>query len=162
MERVISKVELKADDIALAFLLDRRLFEGGWEQIFEGEIIGVIESGAFVHFGGSFEGYIPARNLPGEYYAQSEWGTALVGRRTGRRFRLGDGVSVRVERVDCLTGKVELSLAEAPPDDGEGEVATKAAHSAARAGAHAARAKQTPATNRRRRTRAGAQPHTPR
>jgi ribonuclease R len=155
MERVISKVELKADDIALAFLLDRRLFEGGWEQIFEGEIIGVIESGAFVHFGGSFEGYVPARNLPGEYYAQSEWGTALVGRRSGRRFRLGDPVNVRVERVDCLTGKVELSLAEAPPDDG-------AADETSSRQAGAVRAKRAPTTNRRRRTPAGAQPRGPR
>ena len=45
MERVVSKLELKADDIALAFfLLDTDLQEHGWETVFDGEIIGMIEA----------------------------------------------------------------------------------------------------------------------
>jgi ribonuclease R len=117
MERTIAKLELTADDIALAFLLERRLAESGWDEVFEGEIIGVIESGLFVHFGGSFEGYLPARALPGDFHAQSEYGTALVGRRTGRRFRLGDAVRVRAVRVDRVTGKVEVALVDALAED---------------------------------------------
>ena len=31
-------IERDADDICLAFLLEQRLFEGGWEQRFEGEV----------------------------------------------------------------------------------------------------------------------------
>ena len=34
MERTIAKLELIADDIALAFLLHDRLYESGWEQVF--------------------------------------------------------------------------------------------------------------------------------
>jgi ribonuclease R len=49
MERTIAKIELKADDIALAFLLERRLHEDGWESEFAGEIVGLIGAGAFVH-----------------------------------------------------------------------------------------------------------------
>ena len=38
-------------------------------------------------------------------------GTALEGRRSGRRYRLGDPIKVRVEKIDRSDGKVELSLA---------------------------------------------------
>ena len=100
MERTIAKLELTADDIALAFLLERRLHDEGWDSEFEGEIVGLIGGGAFVHFGGSFEGFIPVRHLSDEYVSESRFGTALVGSGTGRRYRLGDPIRVRVVRVD--------------------------------------------------------------
>ncbi len=55
---------------------------------------------------------VAARHLPGEYFELNPLGTAMVGRRTGRRFRLGDPVTVRVESIDRSEGKVELRLAE--------------------------------------------------
>ena len=108
MERTIAKLELTADDIALAFLLERRLHDEGWDSEFAGEIVGLIGGGAFVHFGGSFEGFIPVRHLSDEYVSESRFGTALVGSGTGRRYRLGDPIRVRVVRVDRVAGKVEL------------------------------------------------------
>ena len=62
-ERRIAAVEHRADDICLAWLLERELFDRGWETVFEGEIIGVIGSGIFVRFGEVFEGYVPVRRL---------------------------------------------------------------------------------------------------
>ena len=50
-----------------------------------GEITGPIGSGIFVRFDGVFEGYLPARRLPGDYFELNPLGTALVGRRSGRR-----------------------------------------------------------------------------
>ena len=108
MERTLAKLELKADDIALAFLLERRLHDEGWETEFAGEIVGLIGAGAFVHFGDSFEGFIPVRHLGDEYLTESRFGTALVGGKTGRRYRLGDAVRVRVVSVDRVAGKVDL------------------------------------------------------
>ena len=46
-EREAAEVEYRADDICLAWLLERQLFERGWDDPFEGEIIGVIDSIAF-------------------------------------------------------------------------------------------------------------------
>ena len=121
MERTIGKLELTADDVALAFLLERRLHDEGWETEFEGEIVGLIPGGAFVHFGDSFEGFVPVRHLSDEYLAESRFGTAFVGSRTGRRRRLGDRLRVRVVRIDRVAGKVELLPAGAPVDrDDEG------------------------------------------
>jgi ribonuclease R len=107
-EREAAGIEYQADAICLAWLLGGVLFERGWEEPFEGEVIGVIGSGIFVRFGDVFEGFLPARRLRDDYYEPSPLGTALVGRR-GRRFRLGDGIAVRVESVDRADGKLELS-----------------------------------------------------
>jgi ribonuclease R len=92
-------------------LLDRQLFEHGWETHFEGEIIGLIGSGLFARFGEVFEGFLPARLLGGDYYELNVLGAALEGRRTGRRFRLGDPIRVQVESIDRADGKVSLRLA---------------------------------------------------
>jgi ribonuclease R len=110
-ERDAASVEYLADEICLAWLLDQRLFELGWEHEFEGEITGVIGSGLFARFGEVFEGYVPARRLPGDYFELNPLATALVGRRGGGTFRLGDPIRVRVEKIERYEGKVELSLA---------------------------------------------------
>jgi ribonuclease R len=114
-EREAAKVEYLADEICLAWLLDRVLFERGWEEVWDGEIIGVINSGVFVRFGDVFEGFLPARRLHGEFYELNALGTALVGRTTGKAYRLGDTVEVRVESIARNEGKVDLSLAGARP-----------------------------------------------
>ena len=109
-EREAAGIEYLADEICLAWLLNDTLFERGWDTTFEGEITGVIGSGLFVRFGEVFEGYLPVRRLPGDYFEISPLGTALRGRRGGRTFRLGDPIKVRVEEVRRAEGKVELSL----------------------------------------------------
>jgi ribonuclease R len=110
-ERTAATIEYQADAICLAWLLDSVLFERGWEEPFEGEIIGVIGSGIFVRFEEVYEGFLPARKLPGDYFELNDLGTALRGRRGGRTHRLGDPIEVRVESIDRPQGKVELDLA---------------------------------------------------
>jgi ribonuclease R len=109
-EREAGQIEWRADEICLAWLLEAELFERGWDEPFPGEIIGVIPSGLFVRFGEVFEGYVPARRLPGDYFQLNELGTALVGRRSGRPYRLGDELEVIVEDIRRSEGKVELRL----------------------------------------------------
>jgi len=108
-EREAAQVEYQADEICLAWLLDARLYERGWETPFAGEIVGVIGSGLFVRFDEVFEGFLPARRLPGDYFEASPLGTGLTGRRGRGRFRLGDPIDVRVERIERNTGRVELA-----------------------------------------------------
>jgi ribonuclease R len=108
-ERHAAAVEYRADELCLAWLLEQRLFELGWEAAFEGEITGVIPSGIFVRFTEVFEGYVPARRLPGDYFELNELATALVGRRGGRTYRLGDPIEVRVQDIRRSEGKVELA-----------------------------------------------------
>ena len=110
-ERAAAQVEYTADELCLAWLLEDRLHERGWEERFEGEITGLIGSGLFARFGEVFEGFLPARRLPGEFFELNATGTALVGRRSGRSYRLGDPIELRVEAIAKHEGKVELALA---------------------------------------------------
>ena len=111
-ERTAAKLEYLADEICLAWLLERRLFELGWETAFKGEIVGLIPSGLFARFGEVFEGFVPARRLLGDYFELNSLGTALAGRRSGRTYRLGDPIEVRVQDIRRNEGKVELSPAK--------------------------------------------------
>ncbi len=110
-ERQIARLELRADDVALSFLLEDKLRDEGWEQDFTGEVVGLVGGGLFVRFGEVFEGFLSSRRLGGERFEVSEHETALVGEATGKRYRLGDAVTVRVERVDRLRGRVDLAPA---------------------------------------------------
>jgi ribonuclease R len=108
-ERELARLELDADDVALCFLLEQRLRDEGWEQEFAGEIVGLVGGGLFVRFAEVFEGFLSSRRLGGERFEVSAHEAALVGEATGRRFRLGDAVTVTVEVVDRLRGKVDLA-----------------------------------------------------
>ena len=110
-ERHASQLEYRSDELCLVWLLERRLFERGWAESFAGEITGVIPSGIFVRFDEVFEGYVPARRLPGDYFELNELATALVGRRGGRAYRLGDPIEVQVQDIRRSQGKVELAPA---------------------------------------------------
>jgi ribonuclease R len=126
-EREAMKIERDADDVAACFELERRLYEHGFEQEFDGEVVGLIAAGAFVAFalaGQSadaptgpgeqvYEGMLAVRNMytpSGErdWWELNELGTTLHGERTGTTLRLGDTVRVRVARVDAPRGRVDL------------------------------------------------------
>jgi ribonuclease R len=110
-ERAAADVEYRADEICLAWLLERRLFHSGWDAVFEGEIVGAIGSGLFVRFDAVFEAFLPARKLGGDYYELDPLGVALVGRRSGRSFRVGDPIDVRIDRIEKPTGRVSVDPA---------------------------------------------------
>ncbi len=112
-ERDSMRVERDADDVCAAFLLQRELLEAGPEAVFEGEISGVVSAGAFVRFRGTlasvYEGFLPARRIPGERYEINDVETALVGLRSGRRLGFGDPVRVQVESIEAPRGRVDLA-----------------------------------------------------
>jgi ribonuclease R len=115
-ERDAMMIERRADDIARAFLLGRELVEGGGgpQREFDGEVIGLIEAGAFVAFGegpAAYEGMLPVRRMRGDWYELNEPGTVLFGAESGRAIRLGDPIRVVVDRVDTARGRVSLDVA---------------------------------------------------
>jgi ribonuclease R len=113
-ERHAMLIERDADDVCLAFLLERRLSERGWETPWEGEIVSLIGSGAFVQFGDeAFEGFLPLRRMRGDWWELNEQETMLVGAETGTVIRLGDPISVEVGRIEAMRGRVDLVPAPA-------------------------------------------------
>ncbi len=112
-ERDATRIERDADSICACFLLERELFERGPHTPFEGEVSGVVGAGAFVRFGGTladvYEGFLPARRIGGrERYELDATETMLVGGRGGGAVRIGDPVSITVDRVEAPRGRVDL------------------------------------------------------
>jgi len=113
-EREALRVERDAADVCAAFLLERLLVEAGGRGAalpFDGEVVGVIGKGVFVRFGEQgFEGFLPARTIGGsEWWSLDDAETGLVGEDTGRTLRIGDPVTVEVERLDAPRGRVDLA-----------------------------------------------------
>jgi ribonuclease R len=116
-ERDAMLIERDADDVARCFLLERDLYDGGWDTIYDGEVTGLIGAGAFVTFGGEgYQGLLPVRRLRGDWWELNEQGTVLVGTRTGGAIRLGDPVTVAVRSVDAPRGRVDLDLVGIPAE----------------------------------------------
>jgi len=82
---------------------------------FSGHIAGVARFGLFVTLGDTgADGLVPISRLPGDYYNHDHRRHALVGERSGRVYRLGDPVEVRLSEADGLSGSLVLDLMEGP------------------------------------------------
>jgi ribonuclease R len=106
-ERAAMEIERAADDVARCFALVRADRDAEWD----GEIVGLIGAGAFVAFGGRYEGMLAVRRMRGDWWELNEEGTILHGERRGGALRLGDPVRVRVHAIDAPRGRVDLELA---------------------------------------------------
>jgi len=86
-------------------------------EVFEGSISSVVPFGLFVALDGVFvEGLVHVSELGHDYFHFDEKSHAMVGERSGRRFRLSDRVKVQLTRVDMEANKIDFRLAdEAPP-----------------------------------------------
>jgi ribonuclease R len=110
-----STTERRADDatrevvdwLKCEFMLDRV------GQEFDGLITSVTGFGFFVELKDIYvEGLVHISTLPNDYYQFDPTKQAMLGERTGRRFRLGDIVQVRVVRVDLDQRQIDFMLAE--------------------------------------------------
>jgi ribonuclease R len=81
-------------------------------QQFEGVVSGVTEWGIFVEIlENKCEGMIPIRGLAGDFYEYDEDHYCIRGRRTGKKYQMGDPVQVEVMRVNLVRKQIDLALA---------------------------------------------------
>lgn len=85
-------------------------------KVFSGVISGVTSFGIFVELKDIYvEGLIHISNLPSDYYQFDPIKHLLQGSRSGRRYRLGDAIEVKVARVDLDKREIDFVLAEELP-----------------------------------------------
>ncbi len=109
--------EAERDSVALkkAEFMEKHLGEE-----FPGTVSGVTAFGFFVLLDEYYvEGLVHVNSLMDDYYSLRESEYALIGERTGRRFRLGDPLRVTVSRVNRLERKIDFTLA---PTEGRNQV----------------------------------------
>ncbi|MGE0128273.1 MAG: ribonuclease R [Blastocatellales bacterium] len=105
-ERAADAAEKEVDEWRKAVFMAERLGEE-----FDGMIINVRDFGFFVELDDFYiEGLVPVGTLIDDYYRYDDRIHALIGRGGKRRFRLGDRVRVRVDKVNVDRHLVDFSV----------------------------------------------------
>ena len=109
-ERRSMAAERDATDRYVAAYLEERV---GAE--FEGRVTGVTRFGLFVRLGETgADGLVPVSGLGTEYFVHDDRAHALVGERSGLRWRLGRNVTVRLIEATPLTGGLLFEMLSDP------------------------------------------------
>lgn len=83
-------------------------------ETFVGIISGLTTWGMYVELrANKCEGMIGLRDLPGDHYKFDQERYCVVGQRTGRKFQLGDEVTVKIRAVDMDKRTVDLAMLDA-------------------------------------------------
>ncbi|HAV27484.1 MAG TPA: ribonuclease R, partial [Lachnospiraceae bacterium] len=79
-------------------------------QEFEGKISSVTSWGMYVELPNTIEGLVRAADMTDDYYSFDETKQAMVGRLSGKTYRLGDTVTVYVKDADLRMHTVDFTL----------------------------------------------------
>ena len=80
-------------------------------QVYDGVISGVTDWGIYVELNeNKCEGMIPVRCLDDDYYEFDEKNYCIVGRHTGKRYQLGDELTVKIAKADLVKKQLDFVL----------------------------------------------------
>jgi ribonuclease R len=107
MEQVAASAERASIKYKQAEFLAARM-----GQEFEGTVSGVSEWGIYVELNDSkCEGLVPVRDLKDDHYVFDERNFCLIGRRTHKRYTLGDPLRIKVAAVNMERRTIDFVLA---------------------------------------------------
>lgn len=106
MERRADEAERETEKLKKAQYMESRI-----GNIYEGVISGITAWGIYVELPNTVEGMIHVSRLTGDYYYYREETYEMVGRDTGRCFKLGQKVRIMVDDVDRLSKSIDFLLA---------------------------------------------------
>jgi len=110
-----SETERRSDE-AERELIDLKKLEFMADKLgdeFEGIVIHITKEGMFVELMDLFvEGFVKINSLDDDDYWFRDRPLCLVGKRFGKSFRLGDRVTVAVDRIDRLRKRIDFSVVE--------------------------------------------------
>ncbi|MBO7202791.1 MAG: ribonuclease R, partial [Paludibacteraceae bacterium] len=79
--------------------------------IFDGTISGVTEWGIYVELNeNKCEGMIPVRDLGDDYYVFDDKNYCIIGKHFGKKFQLGDPITVRIKKTNLEKKQMDFSL----------------------------------------------------
>ena len=95
-------------------------------SVFDGTVSSVTGFGLFVALDDIYtEGLVHVSELGADYFHFDAAKHQMLGERTGKRYRLGDRVRVKVVRVDMESTKIDFVLEEQPEEAAAGKTAPK-------------------------------------
>jgi len=103
------KTERKALKLCTSYLLQNQI-----GQTFRGEIQGIEDFGVFISVSSNTvalaDGLVHLRDIPGDYYIYNEARGILVGKRTGKTFKRGDKITVKLIHVNAVKGENDFEV----------------------------------------------------
>ena len=107
MERRAEEAEREIDKLKKAEYMEDHIGER-----YEGVISGITQWGIYVELPNTVEGLIHVSILSGDFFYYDEETYEMVGRDTGKTYKLGERLTIQVKGVDRLTGTVDFMLPE--------------------------------------------------
>lgn len=108
-ERRAQKIEWDAEAILTLEYMQRNHMG----DVMSGFISGMNRKGFYVELTKiPAEGFVPIRNIEDDYYEYDDKRALWQGNRTGRTFAVADKVSVQIESIDVMAGRMDLNLAQ--------------------------------------------------
>jgi ribonuclease R len=105
-ERRAQQAEWEARDRLIAHFYSAHV-----NQTFSGIILNVLKFGCFVRVQGVAEGLLPVRLLADDHYFYNEKSLSLKGKRSGKTYRIGQRINVKLISADRLDGKLTFAPA---------------------------------------------------
>ncbi len=105
MERRAVDAERETDELKKAEFMEDKIGEE-----FDGIISSVTNYGLFVELPNTIEGLVHVSYLTDDYYHYDERQYAMIGERTGKVFRIGDEITVRVINVNKEERNVDFEI----------------------------------------------------
>lgn len=108
-ERLAEDAEQAVEDLKKVEYMQQYLGD-----VFEGIITGITNFSMFIELGNTVEGIVKLSSMEDDYYILDDMGYFLIGERTGKQYRIGDIVEVRVVRTDKIARQVEFVIERKP------------------------------------------------
>lgn len=105
-ERRADEAERETDKLKKAQYMEQRI-----GNIYGGVISGITSWGIYVELPNTVEGMIQVSRLAGDYYYYNEETYEMIGRDTGKCFKLGEKIDIMVDGVDKMTKSIDFVLA---------------------------------------------------
>lgn len=106
LERRAEEAERETDKLKKCQYMEDKI-----GQLFDGVVSGVTNHGMYVELPNTVEGMIHISKINGDFYYYDEAHMELVGEATGRKYSLGQKVTIKVTNVDIFMKTIDFELA---------------------------------------------------
>ena len=104
-EQIATKAERESEDIKKAEYMQSKIGEE-----YTGIISSITSFGMFVELESTVEGLVRLADMKDDYYIYDDINKQLIGKETGKTYKLGQKVNIEVANADKQTRKIDFIL----------------------------------------------------
>ncbi len=104
-ERRADEAERETDKLKKAEYMESKI-----GNYYEGVISGITSWGIYVELPDTVEGMVHISKIPGDYFYYNEPTYEMIGKDTGKRYKLGEKIKIRVDGVDKMMRTIDFGI----------------------------------------------------